>query len=182
MKRGRMLVVGISGWRRGLPFGEGGFRPAVVRQTTVETPPCVRLANAHSPRDNAFLSRIFHPLKAPSQRPFHDHRRRHPPSSPGNPHPSPNSGPPTGEWSRPWKPSSTTTPAAPTTPSGAASPAGATTSNLRPCRPSPSPWPATWPPGPMAEPPCGWRVVPYRRPMSGRSWSRPAGIRACAPP
>ena len=52
------------------------------------------------------------------------------------------------------------------------------------CRPSPSPWPATWPPGRTpapASPPSGWPPQPSRRPMSGPSWKRPAGTRACAP-
>ena len=32
-----------------------------------------------------------------------------------------------------------------------------------------------------ASPPCVWPPPPSPRPMSGRSWNRPAGTRACAP-
>ena len=44
--------------------------------------------------------------------------------------------------------------------------------------------PATWPPAPMPappSPPCAWPRRPSRKRMSGRSWNRPAGTRACAP-
>ena len=49
---------------------------------------------------------------------------------------------------------------------------------------APSPWPATWPPAPTPappSPPCAWPPVRFRKPTNGRSWSRPAGTRACAP-
>ena len=36
--------------------------------------------------------------------------------------------------------------------------------------------------GASASPPCAWPPPPLPRPTSGRSWNRPAGTRACAPP
>ena len=83
----------------------------------------------------------------------------------------------------PWSRSSPTTPAASTASSGASSPAGATRWVFLLCRQNPSPWPATWPPGPTpapASPPWGSPRPPLPKPTSGPSWNRPAGTRACA--
>ncbi len=61
-------------------------------------------------------------------------------------------------------------------PSGGSSSFGATRWASGRCRPSPSPWPATWPPGPDPEPAsprCAWPPRPSQKPTSGRSWNRP---------
>ena len=69
-------------------------------------------------------------------------------------------------------------------PSGGSLSNGALKSVWRLYRPSPSPWPATWPPGPApapVSPPCAWPPPPLARPMSGRSWNPPCrdqGVRA----
>ena len=43
---------GCRGGGGGYPLPRAVFRPAAVRQTTVETPACARLAHVRSPRDN----------------------------------------------------------------------------------------------------------------------------------
>ena len=47
-----------------------GFPPALVSQTTVKTPSCTRLANAHSPRDNyPYRAAFTRPDRPPETRP-----------------------------------------------------------------------------------------------------------------
>ena len=97
------------------------------------------------------LSRSFYPPKSPLIRPTGDPPMTTAASDPQIV-PQPASlrrpcAPPTRAWPTPWSPSSPTTPGASTAPSGDSSPTGATRCASAPCRRSPSPSPATWPPG-----------------------------------
>ena len=79
---------------------------------------------------------------------------------------------PTGAWPTPWSPSSPTTPSAYTGPSGGCSTTGVQTWACAPCRPSPSPSPATWLPAPVmapASPPCAGHVRHRQGPRVGEA-------------
>ena len=80
----------------------------------------------------------------------------------------------------PWRPSSPTAPGASTAPSGSFSTSGAMRWDCVPCRRSPSPWPATWPPAlapASASPPCAWSPPPSPRLTNGPATNRPAGTK-----
>ena len=152
------------------------------RQTTVKTPARARLAHARSPRDNAFIAQLLCPEIALRRPPMTTIPGAH--VVPREPDSLPelraaDQGVALIPGSRPLRqhPPHLRRPVA-------------TVRRLvrggethRPCRPSPSPLPVTWPPGRAPahpSPPCGWPRRPSPRLMSGRNWNRPAGTRGCA--